>query len=120
MIRGILQKASRLYPQVVFKPLFSCAASTKDLSVAHYLQQLIGISAFLPDFWFHDPDMVIVALMNDIGDNQQGTPQTRGKCKLGQTALVVELIMVVKGLADNPASYVCMKNSFLISFFSLY
>ncbi|KAL4067040.1 hypothetical protein V8B97DRAFT_2009689 [Scleroderma yunnanense] len=106
MLRGILEKASRLYPQVFFKPLFACAASTKDLSVAHHLQQLVGISALLPDFWLHDPDMVVVALMNEVGDSQQGTHRPYGKARLGQTALMVELIMVVKSLtAINPAPH---------------
>lgn len=50
--------------------------------------------------------MVVVALMNEVGDNQQGIPGACGKARLGQTVLMVELIMVVKGLVADPASYV--------------
>ncbi|KAI6116213.1 hypothetical protein F5141DRAFT_1212827 [Pisolithus sp. B1] len=87
LLTSIFERVSRLYPQVFFKPLFACAASSKELSVVHHLQQVVGVSALLPNVWLHDPDMMVVALMND-----------------GQTALLVELIMVIRALTPADAA----------------
>ncbi|KIO14193.1 hypothetical protein M404DRAFT_121469 [Pisolithus tinctorius Marx 270] len=100
---GILERVSRLYPQLFFKPFFSCAASSKELSVVHHLQQVVGVSALLPDIWLHDPDMIVVALMNEVGDKQE-THKTWGRARLGQTALLVELIMVIRALTPVDAA----------------
>ncbi|KAI6043993.1 hypothetical protein EDC04DRAFT_2562108 [Pisolithus marmoratus] len=95
LIAGTFERISRLYPQIFFKPLFACAASSKELSVAHHFQQVIGVFALLPNVWLHDPDMMVVALMNGVGDKQE-TLKTWGRARLGQTALLVELIMVIR------------------------
>ncbi|KAG6334710.1 hypothetical protein ID866_4370 [Astraeus odoratus] len=97
-LTGILEKVSRLHPQVFFKPLFSCAASSKVLSAVRHLQQLVALSIFLPDFWLHDPDIVVVALMNEVGSVQQEAHETCRKATVGQNALLIELIMLVKHL----------------------
>ncbi|KAI6019882.1 hypothetical protein F5J12DRAFT_911393 [Pisolithus orientalis] len=113
---GILERVSRLYPQLFFKPFFSCAASSKELSVVHHLQQVVGVSALLPDIWLHDPDMIVVALMNEVGDKQE-THKTWGRARLGRTALLVELIMVIRALipvdaAVPPSNRVASANRF--------
>ncbi|KIJ62176.1 hypothetical protein HYDPIDRAFT_95143 [Hydnomerulius pinastri MD-312] len=98
-LTSILEKLSRLYPQIFFKPLFTCAASSKTLVVINHLEMLAGISIFLPDFWIRDPEMVLVALMNDIGgSNQAPSHKPWGKARLGQTTILVELIGYLKSL----------------------
>ncbi|KAF9233194.1 hypothetical protein BU15DRAFT_90452 [Melanogaster broomeanus] len=94
-LTSILEKLSRLYPQIFFKPLFSCAATSKDLVVINHLELLSGLSTYMPDFWIHDPEMLLVALMNDVGG-----AKVSGKARLGQTAIVVELIACVKSLSS--------------------
>ncbi|KAI6168435.1 hypothetical protein EDD17DRAFT_1869180 [Pisolithus thermaeus] len=103
LLTSIFERVSRLYPQVFFKPLFACAASSKELSVVHHLQQVVGVSALLPNVWLHDPDMMVVALMNEVGDVQE-TGTTWGRARLGQTALLVELIMVIRALTPADAA----------------
>lgn len=103
LLTSIFERVSRLYPQIFFKPLFACAASSKELSVVHHLQQVVGVSALLPNVWLHDPDMMVVALMNEVGDVQE-TRTTWGRARLGQTALLVELIMVIRALTPADAA----------------
>lgn len=83
---------SQMYPQLFYKPLFACAASAKELTVQNYLSTLTVISRFLPDFWTRDPEMVSVALMSESANKTQGGVPTQGKARLGQSALLVELI----------------------------
>lgn len=103
LLTSIFERVSRLYPQIFFKPLFACAASSKESSVVHHLQQVVGVSALLPSVWLHDPDMMVVALTNDVGDVQE-TRMTWGRARLGQTALLVELIMVIRALTPAEAA----------------
>ncbi|KAF8840555.1 hypothetical protein BDN67DRAFT_930122 [Paxillus ammoniavirescens] len=104
-LTSILEKLSWLYPQAFFKPLFACAATSKEAVVINHLELLCGLSLFMPDFWTRDPEMLLVALMNDGGGS--GPPVTSkilGKAKLGQTVILVELIACVKSLSSvSPA-----------------
>jgi hypothetical protein len=81
-----------MYPQIFYKPLFGCAASSKELTVQNYLAILSIISRFLPGFWTRDAEMVSVALMSDGTNKSSESKPTWGKARLGQSALLVELI----------------------------
>ncbi|KAF9225723.1 hypothetical protein BS17DRAFT_560510 [Gyrodon lividus] len=99
-LTSILDKLSRLYPQAFFKPLFTCAATSKEIVVINHLKLLSGLSTFMPDFWICDPEMYLVVLMNDIASaGHPVTSKVLGKARLGQTAIVVELIACVKSLS---------------------
>ncbi|KIK93408.1 hypothetical protein PAXRUDRAFT_145141 [Paxillus rubicundulus Ve08.2h10] len=103
-LTSVLEKLSGIYPQAFFKPLFTCAATSKELMVINHLELLSGLSLFMPDFWTRDPEMLLVALMNDVG-GQPVTSKVFGKAKLGQTAILVELIACVKSLSSvDPAA----------------
>ncbi|KAH7923448.1 hypothetical protein BV22DRAFT_1015390 [Leucogyrophana mollusca] len=98
-LSDLLNEVSQMYPQLFYKPLFACAASTKDLSVVNHLEVLMSISTFLPDFWTRDPEMMLVALMKDVGKSTGGEDGLAwGKARLGQTALLLELIARVRSL----------------------
>ncbi|KAG1823370.1 uncharacterized protein BJ212DRAFT_1476259 [Suillus subaureus] len=43
-LTGVLDKASRTYPHVFFKPLFTCAASSKAFTIGHQLGVIAAIS----------------------------------------------------------------------------
>lgn len=88
----LLDTVSQTYPQIFYKPLFACAASSKELTVQNYLAILTVISRFLPDFWTRDAEMISVALMSDAAKKPTAEKATWGKARLGQSALIVELI----------------------------
>lgn len=81
-----------MYPQIFYKPLFACAASSKELTIQNHLSTLTVISRFLPDFWTRDSEMISVALMSDGVSKPSKLKPTWGKERLGQSALLVELI----------------------------
>ncbi|CAL1699709.1 unnamed protein product [Somion occarium] len=91
-----LEAISRAYPKVFYKPLFICAASSKEITVAAQLQTLAAISTYVPDFWTRDPEMMAVALMSDTTGLKGKAPAqpipTWGKSRLGQSVLLIELI----------------------------
>ena len=122
-LTDLLDNISHMYPQLFFKPLFACAASAKELTVQNYLSILTINARFLPDFWTRDPEMISVALMSEGSNKPQGTVPTWGKARLGQCALLVELIACAQALHKAEAmTSVCSfcilpKDGHLISFF---
>ena len=98
-LSALLDLLSRTYPQVFFKPLFACAAATRELAVAHHLAVLRAVSKFVPEFWTRDAEMVAVALMSEPGGRKESAGESAqngevpwGVPRLGQTALMVEVI----------------------------
>ncbi|KAG1753523.1 uncharacterized protein EDB91DRAFT_1332988 [Suillus paluster] len=98
-LTSVLDKASRTYPQVFFKPLFTCAASSKVLTIVHQLGVIAAISVFLPDFWTRDTEMILVALMNEpTAVLQSGSKRKWAQARPGQMIILVELIARVKAV----------------------
>lgn len=82
-----------------FKPLFTCAASSKALTIGRQLGVIAAISVFLPDFWTRDIEMILVALMNEpTVILQSGSKRKWAQARLGQMIIVVELIARVKAV----------------------
>lgn len=82
------------YPKIFFKPIFTCAASTKDLTIANQICVLNAVARFLPDFWVRDADMISIAIMS----SPEGTKQKEaavalawGQMRFGQSVLLLEL-----------------------------
>ncbi|EAU89667.2 hypothetical protein CC1G_02556 [Coprinopsis cinerea okayama7 len=103
---NLLNSLSRLYPQIFFKPLFLCAASSKEFTVINHLCTLVIYSKFVTDFWWRDAEMMSIALMSDVGATKEqsslpssGTPW--GVARLGQSILMVELIGRLQDLRRN-------------------
>ncbi|KAK7685921.1 hypothetical protein QCA50_010730 [Cerrena zonata] len=90
-LTDFLEAISRAYPKIFYKPLFTCAASSKEITVATQLQTLTVISKYIPDFWTRDPEMMAVALMSDTSKKLNNSTPTWGKFRLGQSVLLVEL-----------------------------
>jgi hypothetical protein len=95
-LTNLLDTIARLYPQVFYKLLFSCAASSKEFTVVNHLCAMVTVSEFLPDFWIRDAEMMAIALMSDVGGKKATTSETGTmpwtKARLGQCVLLVELI----------------------------
>ncbi|GBE83781.1 hypothetical protein SCP_0508370 [Sparassis crispa] len=94
-LSSFFDTVSRLYPKLFFKPVFTCAASAKDLTIANQICVLTAVSKYLPDFWFRDADMMAVALMSDataMKVKQQVEGPAWGKPRIGQSVLLLELI----------------------------
>lgn len=94
-LNALLERVSQTYPQLFYKPLFSCAASTKEFTVASHLCVITILSKFLSDFWTRDAEMMSVALMSGASGGTNKEPlrvPTWGTARLGQCVLLVELI----------------------------
>lgn len=93
-LTNLLDTIARLYPQVFYKLLFSCATSSKEFTVVNHLCAMVVVSKFLPDFWIRDAEMMAVALMSDIGGKKSEDPGSISwtQARLGQCVLLVELI----------------------------
>jgi hypothetical protein len=98
-----------MYPRIFYKPLFTCAASSKEHIVLNVLSVVVALSKYLPDFWTRDAEMVSVALMSDIGGSEKGVSAevggpTWGSARLGQSVLLVELIIQIQVMRDGKQS----------------
>lgn len=90
-----LDSISRMYPKLFYKPIFTCAASGKDLTIANHICVLSCLSHYLTDFWCRDADMMSVALMSDAAGAKPPTQPTGtvwGRERIGQSVLILELI----------------------------
>lgn len=89
-----------------YKPLFACAASSKEVTIGNHLSILFAVSRFLPDFWTRDAEMMSVALMSDpaSGKKTQSVEDESvpwGNARLGQSVLLLELIARIQGARLN-------------------
>ncbi|KAJ7032008.1 hypothetical protein C8F04DRAFT_670996 [Mycena alexandri] len=114
-LTDFLDKVSQLYPQVFYKPLFSCAASNKDVTVLNYLCAITAVARFLPDFWTRNAEMMSVALMSGAGGSKSSAPDiapTWGTARLGQSVLLLEVIGQIQAIrrtkdsSSNPDGFV--------------
>ncbi|KAJ3966535.1 hypothetical protein EV361DRAFT_934787 [Lentinula raphanica] len=113
-LTSLLDSISQSYPQVFYKPLFLCAASTREHIVVNHLCTLTALARFMPEFWIKDAEMISIALMGDMNmKNLKETPGTAkpwGTARLGQSVLIVEIISQVQSMrraresSTNPAS----------------
>lgn len=104
-ITELLLLIAKRYPQVFFKPLFSCAASNKELAIANYLRILITLSAYLPNILTSNAEMMSVALMGNLtngGSNDEASDPTWEQARLGHCVIVVELISRMRTLRKSP------------------
>ena len=95
----LLTLLATLCPQVFYRPLFLCAASTKEETVSRQIATLMALGRFMPNFWTSDAEMLSVALMSDPGSTNTGKGKTKegekvpwGKPRLGQTMILLEVI----------------------------
>ncbi|TFY56273.1 hypothetical protein EVJ58_g7743, partial [Rhodofomes roseus] len=97
-LTDFLDVISHAYPRLLYKPIFTCAASAKDLTIGTQLCVLTCLTKFLTDFWFHDADMVSVALMSDPAGAKSPPVQGAkwGRARTGQSVLLVELITALR------------------------
>ncbi|KAL0959605.1 hypothetical protein HGRIS_011312 [Hohenbuehelia grisea] len=95
-LSSCLDRISAVFPRIFYKPLFSCAASSKEHIVVNHLRALLAIAKFLPDLWTRDAEMIAVALMSDAGPGKGSTVPaeevTWGTARLGQSVLMFEVI----------------------------
>lgn len=100
----LLLLIAKRYPQVFFKPLFSCAASNKEVIIANYLRILITLSTYLPTLLTSNAEMMSVVLMGNLS-NTRSTDETSSpaweQARLGHCVVVVELISRLRTLRKN-------------------
>lgn len=96
-LSSLLDVLSHMYPQLFYKPFFSCAASSQEFTIVNHLCTLAIHSKFIGDYWNRDAEMMCVALLSDAGAEKEtmtsmvgNTPW--GVARLGQLVLLLELI----------------------------
>lgn len=113
----LLEDISHLYPQLFFKPLFICAASSKEFTVVNHLCSITIVSKFLPEYWTRDAEMLSVALMSDIGGAKATITATNltghGTTRLGQSILLLELIGHIQGIRHVKEASSSVRHSWL-------
>ncbi|KAF9062414.1 hypothetical protein BDP27DRAFT_1368816, partial [Rhodocollybia butyracea] len=108
-LSSLLDTFSQTYPQIFYKPLFLCAASSKEHAVVNHLCTLTALARFMPDLWIKDAEMMSIAIMSDGGPKSKkpASEATKhlsrsvkpwGIARLGQSVLLVELIAQVQGI----------------------
>jgi len=98
---------ARRYPQIFFKPLFSCAASNKELIIANYLRILITLSTYVPNILTSNAEMMSVALMGNLpntGSADETSNPTWDQARLGHCVVMVELISRLRTLRKGAVS----------------
>lgn len=109
LLSRLLLTFAAIHPQVFYKPLFICATATKEEAVAQQLGVLVVLEHHMPSFWTTNAEMVSVALTNDPGSGvglgkgkaKEGQPPVWGKAKLGQTAVLLELIRKLRSIRED-------------------
>ncbi|KAI0828677.1 hypothetical protein BC628DRAFT_1316176 [Trametes gibbosa] len=118
-LSDFLEMMALTCPKAFFKPVFTCAVSMKDLTIANQLCALYSVARFYPALWTHDPEMMSVALMSDptsrAGTSTQDGVLAKGHARFGQLVLTVELIQHLRQVRNlrNPivVSDPCMSHS---------
>ena len=104
-LSDFLTIVSAAYPKAFYKPLFTCAASSKDTTVVNQVCILNTLTKLVQDFWTRDPEMISVALMSDATTSVKGkSPAGRvtwGTPRFGQSMLLIELIDYVKSVRQS-------------------
>ena len=103
-LSDFLESAAISCPKAFFKPVFTCAASMKELTIANQLCALHSMARFFPGMWTHSADMMSVALMTDPSARPQvgSVPSlAKGKARYGQMAVLVELIQHMRRIRTS-------------------
>ena len=94
-LTSFLSAMAEAFPKVFYKPMFSCAAATKDSTIINQLLVLRALSLFIPDIWAKDPDMIAFALLGDSSSNDRQNQSVEapswGKTRTGQSVLLLEV-----------------------------
>jgi hypothetical protein len=98
--------ASR-HPTIFFKPLFTLSSSTNETVVQTALSIILSLSAVLgpSHYLLRDAEMMVVALLADMGAAKgKGTEDGWERCKAGQLALLVEMILVLRSVRTEEST----------------
>ncbi|KZT23632.1 hypothetical protein NEOLEDRAFT_1179868 [Neolentinus lepideus HHB14362 ss-1] len=96
----LLNNISRTYPQIFFKPVILCAASSKETTVIKQLRVCIMLSSFVTDFYTRDPDMMSVALLSDVAGGKSTAGSANANPRLGQLVILTELILSIRRVSQ--------------------
>lgn len=105
-LTAFLVLVSQRYPQQFYKPIFTCAASNKEKTVAEQLRILDALALHVPAFWTTDSEMMAVALMSDVGSAkakdsaESGKGLVWGTARIGQCVVLLELIGSIRKLVE--------------------
>ncbi|EPQ52074.1 hypothetical protein GLOTRDRAFT_80224 [Gloeophyllum trabeum ATCC 11539] len=96
----VLNDISRAYPQLFFKPVILCAASSKDTTVIKQLRICTALTGFVADFFTRDSEMMSVALLSDPG-GKSAVAAPKPTSRLGQLVILLELISSIRHASHN-------------------
>ncbi|TBU39115.1 hypothetical protein BD309DRAFT_873000 [Dichomitus squalens] len=120
-LSDFLDSAAISCPKAFFKPVFGCAASMKDLTIANHLCSLYSVARFYPGIWTHNPEMMSVAIMMDPTGSRKvteptGAAPTQGRVRIGQMVIMVELLHHLRRMRQlkDPAAFT-VTHKFVVS-----
>lgn len=121
-LSNFLDRVSREYPKVFYKPLFSCANATKDSTVVKQLCVLNALVKVVSDFWVRDPQMTLVALMDEAASAAMKGKAKEGKvswskARIGQSVLLIELTEHIRSVRDSRDPAAVSPCSFALTIF---
>lgn len=105
--RGFLDGLALNHPQLFYKPLFTCAATTKDHVVVDQLRILAALGAHIPDILTRDADMTAIVLLSGgggvlgKGKGKEDAPPRWITARAGQSAIMFELIFKLDTLTKS-------------------
>ena len=90
----LLQQLAQVQPQVFYKCLFTCAASTKDYTIANEFAHIIAIRNYMPDFLTSNAEMLSVALMSDPSGSLMKGKGIEGRAKWAKTRIGQNMVFL--------------------------
>lgn len=84
----------------VYKPVITCAVSSKELVIVEQLNILNAASKFYPDYWVMDSEVMAMAILSDLGTQSTGKGKGKegevqlnwGTARLGQCIIILQLL----------------------------
>lgn len=103
-IRPLLNLLVENSPRLFYKPVFALAGAMKDFTLVGQLANVVTMAKHIPQFWIKNSEMIAIALMSDSSSQPKTKPNEQsswGKIRLGQSFILVELILYVRELRKN-------------------
>lgn len=108
--RGLLQGLAQNHPQLFYRPLFTCAATTKDHVVVDQLRIVVALTRHMPDLLTREADMTAIALVGsgrailDKGKTKENASAQWAAARPGQLAIILELVLRIEELMKERSS----------------
>ena len=104
---GLLQGLAHNHPQLFYKPLFTCAATTKDHVVVDQLRIVVTLTWYTPHLLTHEVNMTTIMPVSNSrtilgkGKAKEDVPPPWAVVCPGQLAIILDLILRMEQLTKE-------------------